>query len=141
MKVKIRKANQNDTDIMFTLVKHFATSFMPERKSFDISLNSLVSEESAFLYVAEYNGEVVGYCLGFDHYAFYANGRVSWVEEIMVREDLRKKGIGRTLMSSFEDWARSRNSKLVALATRRAAHFYSAIGYEDSATYFRKLLT
>lgn len=29
---------------------------------------------------------------------------------------------------------------LFALATRRAAPFYAALGYEDSATYFRKLL-
>jgi hypothetical protein len=28
----------------------------------------------------------------------------------------------------------------VALATRRAAPFYRALGYEDSATYFRKVL-
>ena len=29
---------------------------------------------------------------------------------------------------------------LVALATRRAAPFYRAAGYEESATYFRKVL-
>jgi hypothetical protein len=28
---------------------------------------------------------------------------------------------------------------LVALATRRAAPFYRALGYEESATYFRKV--
>ena len=31
-------------------------------------------------------------------------------------------------------------AKLVALATRRAAEFYRSVGYEESATYFRKLL-
>jgi hypothetical protein len=29
---------------------------------------------------------------------------------------------------------------MVALATRRASDFWLAIGYEESATYFRKLL-
>jgi hypothetical protein len=29
---------------------------------------------------------------------------------------------------------------LVALATRRAAPFYRALGYQDSAVYFRKVL-
>jgi hypothetical protein len=28
----------------------------------------------------------------------------------------------------------------MALATRRAAAFYQALGYEESAVYFRKLL-
>jgi len=29
---------------------------------------------------------------------------------------------------------------LVALATRQAAPFYLSLGYEESATYFRKVL-
>ena len=58
----------------------------------------------------------------------------------MVREDRRRKGVGEGLMNQFEQWAKTRGSKLVALATRRAAAFYLALGYEESASYFRKLL-
>jgi GNAT superfamily N-acetyltransferase len=65
---------------------------------------------------------------------------VAWVEEIMVSEALRRQGIGQLLMQEFEAWAVARGCKLVALATRRAAVFYQALGYEESATYFRKLL-
>ena len=79
-------------------------------------------------------------CLGFDHDTFFANGRVAWVEEIMVDEDVRGRGVGKALMQAFEAWARGRDLKLVALATRRAGQFYLALGYEDSATYFRKML-
>jgi hypothetical protein len=43
-------------------------------------------------------------------------------------------------MQDFERWAAERGAKLVALATRRAAPFYQALGYQESATYFRKLL-
>jgi hypothetical protein len=43
-------------------------------------------------------------------------------------------------MREFEEWARSRGSRLVALATRRATDFYLSLGYEESATYVRKLL-
>jgi hypothetical protein len=43
-------------------------------------------------------------------------------------------------MEAFESWAKSRGAALVALATRRAAPFYLALGYEESASYFRKLL-
>ena len=125
---------------MFGLVKEFATSFAPERQAFDRSLESLVSEDSASLKVAECAGEIVGYCLGFDHHAFYANGRVPWVEEIMVRADLRRKQVGHALMEAFEALARERGSRLVGLATRRAAPFYSALGYEESAVFLRKLL-
>jgi hypothetical protein len=40
-------------------------------------------------------------------------------------------------MSAFEQWAAAQGC---ALATRRAAPFYRALGYEESATYFRKVL-
>ena len=43
-------------------------------------------------------------------------------------------------MAAFEAWAAGHGCALVALATRRAAPFYRALGYEESAAYFRKLL-
>ena len=82
----------------------------------------------------------VGYLLGFEHLTFYANGRVAWVEELFVRDDHRGRGAGQALMGAFEDWARGRGCALAALATRRAAPFYHALGYQDSAAYLRKLL-
>jgi GNAT superfamily N-acetyltransferase len=141
MDYTVREANPNDIDDVFFLLEHFATSFTPDRKSFEDCVDHLIHDGSAWLAVAECDGEIVGYCLGFDHYALYANGRVSWVEEITIKEPLRRKGIGRALMAEFEAWARSRDSRLVALATRRAAPFYAALGYEESAIYFRKLLS
>ena len=62
------------------------------------------------------------------------------VEEIIVRADRRGQGIGRGLIDAFEQWAKARNAALVGLMTRRAAPFYLALGYENSAIYFRKLL-
>jgi hypothetical protein len=44
------------------------------------------------------------------------------------------------LMSSAEEWARSIPSAYVSLASRRARDFYLRNGYEDSATFFRKVL-
>ena len=61
-------------------------------------------------------------------------------DQAHIRIFLRKKGIGRALMETLEVWAEERGSKLVGLATRRAAPFYKALGYEDSAVFFRKLL-
>lgn len=140
MDIVIREANIKDEERIFKLVKAFATSFKTERVFFSESLKHILNDNSALLLLAEANKEVIGYCLAFDHYAFYANGRVSWLEEIMVDEAFRRMGIGKQLMTKFEEWSRLRNSKVAALATRRASLFYSAIGYEESATFFRKLL-
>ncbi len=138
--MQIRPAQPGDRDEVFILARDFATSFAVERDSFDTSFQNILDDPHALLLVAEDNGDVIGYCLGLDHDTLFANGPVAWVEEITVRASLRQSGVGRQLMTAFEDWARSRNSKLVALSTRRAADFYLAIGYEESAVYFRKLL-
>ena len=82
----------------------------------------------------------MGYLLGFVHPAFFANGPVAWVEEVLVRPEYRGRGAGRALMSAFEQHAAGRDCRLVALATRRAAAFYRALGYQESAVYFRKVL-
>lgn len=140
MDAVIREADIKDEEEIFKLVKIFATSFKPERVLFRESLKHILNDDSALLLLAETNNQVIGYCLAFDHYAFYANGRVSWLEEIMVDKTFRRVGIGKQLMVKFEEWAKSRNSKVIALATRRASLFYSAIGYEESAIFFRKLL-
>ena len=140
MTVSIRRATERDSDALFALAEDFATSFAPERAAFETALADIIASEEANLSVAEVGGEIIGYCLGFDHYTFYANGRVAWVEEITVQEPMRMRGVGRALMENFEEWSNNRGNKLVALATRRAASFYRSIGYEESATFFRKLL-
>lgn len=140
MKVNIRKANINDNEDIFNLVKVFATSFKSERILFNEAFNNILANDSALVLVAEIDKQLIGYCLGFMHYTFYANGQVSWLEEIMVDEAYRRNSVGKMLMEGFEDWSKSRNSKLIALATRRAADFYVNMEYEKSAEYFRKLL-
>jgi GNAT superfamily N-acetyltransferase len=138
--IRIRTALPNDADQLFVLAKEFATSFRPERDAFEMSLNRIAVQDDALLLVAEQSRQLSGYLLGFDHYTLFANGRVSWVEEMMVRHDRRRQRIGARLLREFEEWTRSRESRYVAVATRRAANFYLAEGYEESATYFRKVL-
>ena len=140
MNVTIRWAAEDDAEALFILVADFATSFVPGRPSFEISLREIIPSDAANLSIAEVDGEIVDYCLGFDHSTFFANGRVSWVEEITVQESFRRNGIGKALMDSFKEWGAGRGAKLAALATRRAASFYISIGYEESATFYRKLL-
>ena len=140
MDLSTRRATEADEDALFLLVKDFAVTFIAERSAFEVSLRKILADEDANLSVAVVDGQVVGYCLGFDHYAFYTNGRTSFIEEVMVREDFRKHGVGKELIKCFEQWSISRGSKLVGLVTRRAAPFYEAIGYESSGTFFRRLL-
>jgi GNAT superfamily N-acetyltransferase len=137
---EIRPARADDADALAGLAAGLAMSFEFSRARFDESFPALLAADEACLLVAADEREHLGFLLGFDHLTFYANGRVGWVEEVFVRGHTRGRGVGRALMSAFEDWAVRRNCALVALATRRAAPFYRALDYEESAVYFRKVL-
>jgi histone acetyltransferase (RNA polymerase elongator complex component) len=43
-------------------------------------------------------------------------------------------------MAEAERWAQDYGAPYVSLASRRASDFYLSLGYEESATYFKKTL-
>ena len=135
----IRRAEAADAEGVAGLAAEFAQSFVFSREAFCVNYPALLAADDACLLVAVDGPENLGYVLGFTHLTLYANGPVGWVEEIAVRGRERGHGIGRALMDAFEQWAAGRGCALIALATRRAAPFYRALGYEESATYFRKV--
>jgi len=139
-RIGTRPAEPPDGPALFLLARAFATSFVVEQPAFERALAELLTHPDAFLSVAEADGEVAGYVLGFDHLTFFANGRVAWVEEIMVGASFRRQDMGRRLMEVFEAWTTAREAKMIALATRRVSDFYKALGYGESAAYFRKRL-
>lgn len=140
MSIQVRRAAPEDIESVLALVKGFVTSFDVVESKFRRSYTSILENSDAIALVADDAGTLVGYCLGFCHDTFYANGNAAWLEEIMVSPSYRRRRIGESLMVSFEEWATSKGAVLSALATRRAATFYQAIDYEESAVYFRKLL-
>jgi GNAT superfamily N-acetyltransferase len=137
---RIRRAEARDSNGVAALAAELAQSFAFSPEAFRLNYPELIADEHACLLLAVDGAEYLGYLLGFRHLTFYANGPVGWVEEVVVRGTHRGTGIGRALMSAFEQWATGEGCVLVALATRRAAPFYSALGYEESATYFRKIM-
>jgi GNAT superfamily N-acetyltransferase len=136
----IRRAGAGDIDGVAALAAELAQSFEFSPERFRASYPVLLADDGACLLVSADGRELAGYLLGFRHLTFYANGPVGWVEEVAVRGPDRRRGIGRGLMDAFEEWAAAGGCALVALATRRAAPFYLSLGYEESATYFRKVL-
>lgn len=136
----IRPATLADAEPLADLAAQLAQSFPFARTAFDASFPVLVTDEHARILIAVAGQVTVGYCLGFRHLTFYANGPVATVEEILVSPTVRGTGVGRLLMAAFEGWAVEQGCAVVALATRRAAPFYRALDYEESAAYFRKRL-
>jgi GNAT superfamily N-acetyltransferase len=136
----VRPATLADADAVFALADMLAISFPIDRAGFDRTFPHVLDVPGTQLLVAEVDGRIGGYLLGFVHPTFYANRPVAWVEELAVLPDDRRRGVGSRLMRAFEDRARVDGARLVALATTRAAAFYQAIGYDRRADYFRKTI-
>ena len=105
-----------------------ATSFVVDTEAFASSFAQLLDRDDAVVLVAGEAAAVVGYLLGFDHLAFYANGRVAYVEEVAVREDLNEgpRSVGNSCGNS-KGGPVSRSATLITVATRRAAPFYRRV--------------
>lgn len=137
----VRAAFDEDALSVKSLAGSLVTTFQIDGDAFDEAFIRIKDDEDARILVAvDEAGLIIGYLLGFVHETFFANGSVAWIEEMYVSDTARRSGVGSALEREFEAWAKGRGAKLVALATRRAASFYSAIGYEESAAYFRRML-
>ena len=141
MNLHVRAAVGADESGVFSLAAQFPTPTPCERERFDALFHSKLSDPRSAVLVAVREGELVGYVSGCAHEAFYAAGSTAWVDEILVLPALRGAGVGRLLMSPFENWAGDRNCVLVALATRGAGSFYERLGYASKAGYFKKYLS
>jgi GNAT superfamily N-acetyltransferase len=138
--VEIRTANAGDAEAVGQLAADLATSFVVSPSSFRLNYAALLSRSDTYLLIAADGHDYLGYLLGFWHLTFYANGPVAWIEEVFVHPCARGCGVGRALMSAFEAWAAIQGCPLVELSTRWAAPFYRALGYDEAARYFRKIL-
>lgn len=136
--VVVRRATADDIEDIWPLARDFATSFTPRRAAFESTFPQLMSKPHTLLLVAVHAGEIRGYLLGHTHLTFLANAPIAWIEEVMVDSDARRLGIGTALITTAEEWAADEGCAYTSLASRRAAHFYLALGYDDSATFFKK---
>lgn len=93
------------------------------------------------LLAAKEDGELLGSMLGICCQSLTMPFLV--VEDVIVKDGVREKGIGRKLMEALDEFAKNRNCAyaiLVSSAFRTGAHqFYEKVGYTDSVVGFRKL--
>ena len=89
-----------------------------------------------YVAVAESRGEVVGMATVQTVVSTAEGARSGWIEDVVVREDLRGTGIGTILMADVAHWARANNlARLQLLADRRnrlALTFYDRLAFQTT---------
>ena len=109
----IRKGTVEDVPAAFSLIKELALyEKAPEQVT--ITLDELI--EDGFgqnpiygLFVAEFDSEVIGIALYYEKYSTW-QGRCIYLEDIVVTESHRAKGIGHQLFQAVIGVAKKRNS-------------------------------
>ena len=129
-----------DFDDLWPLIADFGHTISPEREVAASSFQALEASADAVVLVARDGEELVGYCLVNRQYTLFANAPVGYVQELMVKPEARRGGVARALMGAAERWCADAGCAYVSVATRRAGDFYRAVGYEESATFFKKTL-
>ncbi|MEK4426063.1 GNAT family N-acetyltransferase [Solibacillus sp. FSL K6-1523] len=109
-------------------------------------LNSILNLPDYQTYVAEFNGELVGFVGMCKQIAYEFDGPYVRVLALVVHGEFRRKNIGQSLMLAVEDWAKKNHCTVITLNSgnreeRIAAHrFYENLGYTGKSTGFSKSL-
>lgn len=137
--VHIRPARQQDIDEMVLLLKSlFATKtdFQFDPANQVAALELLLTSDNCLILVAERGDQIVGMCCGQTVISTAEGGLALLVEDVVVRQEMRGKGIGHKMMRTLAAWATSRNiSRMQLLVDRNndpAIAFYDKYGWQST---------
>ncbi len=135
--VVIRTGRQSDLDALVGLLRElFAIEadfeFDPPRHRRSL-LRMLQGGPNRRVWVAEINGQVVGMCTAQVVISTAEGGHAAVVEDVVVRAEARRKGIGGKLMLQVRRWAKARGIRRLQLLADKtnepALRFYRGGGW------------
>lgn len=144
MNFSIRECKISDADAIYLLNKNEMRYDYPSDKTRQ-KLALLLSRIDNKIFVAEYDGKVVGYIHANDYDVIYAE-HVKNIMGIAVLNEYKKMGIGKALLFEVEKWAKQTGTAAIRLVSgkeRTLAHeFYRHCGFLECKEQinFKKIL-
>ena len=137
--IEMRRAEQADIPgltallkILFSIEKDFTFNEAKQRKG----LQMVINDEHGCVLLAEHNGTIIGMCTGQLTISTAEGGPALLVEDVVVAEEWRARGIGRRLMDEISRWGRLAGAfRLQLLADKsntRALGFYMNTGWRST---------
>jgi GNAT superfamily N-acetyltransferase len=117
----------------------FEMDLEESKKAYD----KMLSDENYYLLVAKEDDKIIGTVLGIVCHSLLILGKPFMVvEDVVVKEEYRRQGIGKKLFEEIDKISHEREclySILVSSGHRKNAHvFYENQGYNDEVKGFRK---
>ena len=137
--ITVRRAKAADFDrmvallrVLFTLEADFGVDGDKQRRG----LQLLLEDDRACLLVAEAESGVIGMCSGQLVISTAEGGTALLVEDVVVDESFRGRGVGRLLMKALQNWAATLSvTRLQLLADSNnepALNFYRRLGWQHT---------
>jgi GNAT superfamily N-acetyltransferase len=144
----IRAAKAADVPAMAGLLADLfkvETEFAVDRTKQERALRMIIERPSAAAWVAECGGQVVGMVTAQTVVSTAEGGESVWIEDVIVRDGWRRKGIGRRLVQAVEQWCAGRGvTRMQLLAdggNEDAMAFYPHRGWTKTGMVaFRKMV-
>ena len=134
-KFTIRKATENDAELIFNLIKKLA---IYEKMENEVVTNVEQLKESIFknnfaeVVIAEENSKPVGFALYFFNFSTFLGKPGLYLEDLFVEEDCRGKGYGKKLLLHLVKIAKQKNCGRMEWAVldwnEPAINFYESLG-------------
>lgn len=138
----IRLATSADSDAVFALVQQLGISQPPKRDAFDEAfVDAVVDADDHLLYVAEVDGLVAGYAFTTVARLLYTSGASAQLQELVVDEPARGRGLASMLVTAVEQECRRRGIRQLTVASSRAAAFYERLDYRSTADFLKKVFS
>ena len=110
--IRIRAARRDDADLIFGLIHELAEyEKLADQIRGDARLleESLFDREAADALIVESDREVAGYAIFFTTFSSFECRPGIWVEDVYVRPQWRRRGIGRTVLAEIAGIALERD--------------------------------
>lgn len=137
--MKVQKLEICDIEQVTELYKELVP-FECDTNQFIDNFYKIQNNQDYYIIVVKQNDIILGTATAICCHALDCNFLV--VENVVVREELRGKGVGKAIFNEIDNFARIRScnySILVSSGFRRSAHkFYERMGYEEDVRGFRK---
>ena len=103
MSLTIHRARRNEVPLVLSLVRELAEyeELSHEVEATETLIEASLFSESPRLFceIAEWNGEAAGFAVWFHNYSTFAGRFGIYLEDLFVRPQFRRKGIGKALLA------------------------------------------
>lgn len=145
----IRRAHKDDLPLLCGLLEELFSieeDFTPNKARQAKGLELLLCQENATIFVAEEAAELLGMATVQLVISTAEGGPAMLIEDVVVRQQDRGKGIGSALLEAISKWGAKRGAVRMQLLADRsneaALHFYSATCWQKTQLVaLRKFVT